>query len=523
MKTFLTGLFIVGGFALFVLGAPNQVHAADTILASEYEDADFDGQVDYIRWRFDETVTACDYEAGDWTVNTAGDINFVIEGVSCTIGQPSILIAVDSDAGETYSTVTPVISYANNGTSGSISLNMTGAMTAKSNVNVDDSAAPSVTASNPTAGDKGVIRDNGIELTFSEPMVTTMVEGAEFTVSPDPGDFTVTWSNGNQTVDLDAGNFACSVEYELTLTTDIDAAQGTVTSLNDDVTIDFVTRSSGCGSSIEDTDEQEDSTETISFETETAGITFETGDIVEIDWSIEGEAIQFVNLLVSYDVGVTYEALYKNVPKENILRWRVPQLEQEHVLFKIEGTDLATVIDDDVSDAFAIQVPFVDLEPVELPEPILPGTLVRAEGFDTIYFVTENMERRVFADDYVFLTYHESFDEIKVVDVEVLAEMPLIGLMLPKPGVVLVRVNQVPGTYVLRTGVEENDVTLRKFASDEVAEAAFGADWEDFVVDVDVTLFNHFSLFEADLTLLSLDTFFVDRDAMKKREVLEIE
>ncbi|MFH1410040.1 MAG: carboxypeptidase regulatory-like domain-containing protein [Patescibacteria group bacterium] len=87
-------------------------YAVDTISAAVYQDLNVDGQVDNIRVTFDENVTDCTYEAGDWNVNAGGTIAVsAVTGLTCT-GTDAILdIGVTADAGKTGGVTPPTITY----------------------------------------------------------------------------------------------------------------------------------------------------------------------------------------------------------------------------------------------------------------------------------------------------------------------------------------------------------------------------------------------------------------------------
>jgi len=141
------------------------VFAANTVSSAEYLDTDNDGSVDHIKLTFDENITQCTYEAGDWTVNTAGDFNISITGISaadpegtgegdCDGSDAVVYVIVNADAAETGSATDPVISYDNDDTNDS--LQDSGVITDKLNITVADSAKPvieSITFTTYSVGD----------------------------------------------------------------------------------------------------------------------------------------------------------------------------------------------------------------------------------------------------------------------------------------------------------------------------------------------------------------------------------
>lgn len=137
---------LLGGVLLFA----TPTLAADTIVGSngDYLDTDGDGTVDVIRWTMDENVTACTYDAADWTVNTASQMNITITGLDCA-GDDTILdIEVSADENETGAATAPVISYANAGTLNSVTL-AGGNMGPHASVTTDDLAAPVIVSTTP--------------------------------------------------------------------------------------------------------------------------------------------------------------------------------------------------------------------------------------------------------------------------------------------------------------------------------------------------------------------------------------
>lgn len=214
----------IGTFLALTAATP--VHAANTILTSPYNDSNTNGAVDRIRWTMDENVTACVYEAGDWTVNTAGSINVVITGLSCTGTDAILNILVTADANETGGAVNPVISYANAGTAGSVTLT-SGAMTAKANQTATDGAAPLALTISPASGATSVQANDPIIVTFTEPMTTA---GFTVTVTPSVGVVSNVWTNGNATLTAShASSFTYGTAYNIVLAgTDASAALNTL-------------------------------------------------------------------------------------------------------------------------------------------------------------------------------------------------------------------------------------------------------------------------------------------------------
>jgi len=146
----------------------NSAYAADTINTSEYFDTNNDGQVDSARLTFDENVTACTYEAGDWSVLNASNFNVTITGISCTGADAHLDVALSADVNETGSPSDPIIAYTNQGTAGSVTLT-SGAAGTHSPIVLGDKAGPILITADISYGSVGSsYNSNAIKFTYSE-------------------------------------------------------------------------------------------------------------------------------------------------------------------------------------------------------------------------------------------------------------------------------------------------------------------------------------------------------------------
>ncbi|MCX6744947.1 MAG: hypothetical protein NTX82_05470, partial [Candidatus Parcubacteria bacterium] len=147
------GLMVITLLVGVSVNLSSSVLAADTISSATYIDADGDGSVDHIKITFDTNITQCDYEGGDWGVNTAGDFNISITGIdtgdpegtgegACDGSDAIVYVSVSADASETGSSADPDISYTDQGSLGD--LMDSAAITDKNNIVATDAAAPVV-------------------------------------------------------------------------------------------------------------------------------------------------------------------------------------------------------------------------------------------------------------------------------------------------------------------------------------------------------------------------------------------
>ena len=135
--------------------------------------------------------------------------------------------------------------------------------------------------------------------------------------------------------------------------------------------------------------------------------------------------------------------------------------------------------------------PFTQL--AESVSKVQPGWLIRSTGSDSVYYVGADGKRHVFWDAQTFFTWSDSWtDVIWVTD----ATMPTLALgspMLPKPGVVLIKIQSDPSVYKVDTDPTSGAFLLRHIASEGIATAIYGAGWADSVIDVEPTLFAHYA------------------------------
>ena len=168
-------------------------------------------------------------------------------------------------------------------------------------------------------------------------------------------------------------------------------------------------------------------------------------------------------------------------------------------------------------------------EPTPEPEPerepeivdltvndLVPGDFFKAPSFPDVYVYTETGGRSVFINHSSYFTYTDSFDGIIEIDDADLARFRLDGLVLPKAGVVLVKIQSLNTVYALMADPEHPYQPVRRAIADEaVAAAMFGTNWADFVIDVDPSFFTQFGIGE-DINSPEV----IDISIMKTREAL---
>jgi hypothetical protein len=195
------------------------------------------------------------------------------------------------------------------------------------------------------------------------------------------------------------------------------------------------------------------------------------------------------------DGGTTWETIETNTVNDSSYFWTAPDISEQNVMIKANGTDLLDVIATDTSDAFSIgtgdiagdeeEEVVVEEEETDL---LADGTYMKGESWTTVYYVHDGM-RHPFLDSQTFFTYADDFSDVVTVDDEDLTDYTIGTPMLPQAGVVLVKVQSLNSVFAL-----EADNTLRWITSEEAAEAIYGSDWADYVIDVPVTAWGHFTI-----------------------------
>ena len=137
-----------------------------------YMDPGHMGRVTVVRLNFYNTVTQCNYEAGDWSIVTAGMVGIsAINGISCTGSNNYLDIAVTALPYVTGNDWV-AIKYTNQGTLGSVATTL-GALATRSYGKIMDGAPPVIVSVTPANGQTGVSVSTSIAINFSEDINST--------------------------------------------------------------------------------------------------------------------------------------------------------------------------------------------------------------------------------------------------------------------------------------------------------------------------------------------------------------
>lgn len=120
---------------------------------------------------------------------------------------------------------------------------------------------------------------------------------------------------------------------------------------------------------------------------------------------------------------------------------------------------------------------------------------VRIPTSSTVYLLMEDGSRRMVLDTNTFFTYADSFAGVRMISEESLAAYKLRGVVLPRANRVLVKIQSDPKVYWLsQNSLDLFTPNLREIPDEATAIALFGPHWSDHVVDIDVTMFQKFTV-----------------------------
>ncbi|MFA6131371.1 MAG: fibronectin type III domain-containing protein [Patescibacteria group bacterium] len=282
-----------------------------------------------------------------------------------------------------------------------------------------------------------------------------------------------------------------------------------------------------------------------------------------VTWLTLG-AVPYVYVSYSTDNGSTWQTIVGPIANRDNIAFTMPVDIGDTFMIKVDGTDLALILDSSVSSLATIgtlavtETPVVEappmtykpVEPVYPTQPVLgyrlpttlmptptetttvvqtpledgsesspmitytdpngpspvtgeqedisevfPGEYIKSPSFPTVYYVTDDLERRPFMDAQTYFTYENSFDMVKVVTDATLPLLNLAGPMLPKPSTVLVKIQSDPKVYVVtRNPDNEYRPILRWLSSESLAIDLYGEQWAEYIIDIPVTLFARFEI-----------------------------
>ncbi len=473
------------------------------------------------------------------TCTTDGVITADVAGNIVLSGITSIFVAVTGNVADlTINSVTA-------GSGADIALDTTTAVTATTaGVMTSTNVVPGGTTVGTTntatvtfTTVNSIAADGNVKITFGSGFVLTSVASTDMACSTLTGGTTATTVSG-QTVILTrttgdvevAGAQTCTIAHVINPVTAGTTGTYTISTTNSAdaivdsdaaVTADTMFAASGTSNS--------EATSTpltydIALSAPDVASAYDAGDAITITWSTNGGtgAVAAVNLDYSTDGGVTFTSIVTGTTNDGSYIWTAPSISAQSVTIRAQATDLLTVLDTDTSDAFSIgteaeatedtETPVEDVDTTAGSTTLLPtGTYFRGESWSTVYYV-DGTTRRPFLDAQTFFTYADNFDAVIETSDDYLANFTIGTPMLPKAGTVLVKIQSVNNVYVLG-----EDGELRWITSEALAVSMYGGVWADYVIDVPVTAWGHFT-FGTDIT--SIADVAVDLTIIQTRNAL---
>jgi len=111
------------------------------------------------------------------------------------------------------------------------------------------------------------------------------------------------------------------------------------------------------------------------------------------------------------------------------------------------------------------------------PMPYQNGDSIKAD-FDAVYYFTHGY-RFTFPQDKFYFTWHEDFSDVVHISNEELAQIPLVGNIIVRPGTKLVKIQSIPTVYAVSRNGE-----LYPIENEEVAIKLFTENWSGRVIDI---------------------------------------
>ncbi|MBI1907859.1 hypothetical protein HYS28_00365 [Candidatus Uhrbacteria bacterium] len=248
------------------------------------------------------------------------------------------------------------------------------------------------------------------------------------------------------------------------------------------------------------------------------------GSTTLIQWTTTG-SVERVNIEYSDDDGTTWDAVADNVLNADVYVWTVPLAVTSEAKIKIEGTDLVEVFAEDQSAAafwivasavaedeavddeeIADDEEVVVADPVEvaeiaervasLPEEVAIHGLVKladdgdstTQADSAVYYVGADGKRHAFPNPAVYFSWFCDFSNVQIVSAEDLAAIEFGANITYRPGYRMVKFQTSPKVYAVdRLGV------LRWVATEELATALYGEDWNTKIDDISDAFFGNYT------------------------------
>lgn len=107
------------------------------------------------------------------------------------------------------------------------------------------------------------------------------------------------------------------------------------------------------------------------------------------------------------------------------------------------------------------------------------GDLIKGETLSTVYYYASDGSRYTFPNENTYFTWYEDFSGVETITDEELADIPLAGNIVYRPGSRWIKIQSSAKTYAVTPQGQ-----IRWIETEEVAEGLAGEDWNTFIDDV---------------------------------------
>ena len=256
------------------------------------------------------------------------------------------------------------------------------------------------------------------------------------------------------------------------------------------------------------------------------GTTLNMNQQYQLFWSTDG-ATAAVRLRLSLDGGQTYDrVIADNLINNGYYNWTVPEVvTTSQARLKIEGWNAGQIVAMTIGELFTIQgteppapeptepeEPTYNYDPAaataaaasigadkNLPTASLPSgtvtchsnSLIKSLSSSGVYYCGRDGFRYVFPNEKTYSTWYTDFAGVIIVSETDLAAIPLGGNVTYRPGVRMVKITTDPKVYAVAPGG-----VLRPIASEAVAAALYGPNWNQLIDDVPDAFFVNYTVGE---------------------------
>lgn len=490
--------------------------AAPAAVSQNYKDTNSDGQVDRVDVTFSEYVEQNECEAGDFSFGSTDAGTIAVS--SCAISTNELRLTI-SNAPAQDTNLDLNWSYdASNGTANSLDDSDGNGTGDQTNKTLADAAAPLLISSTPANSATDVAIDADVVLTFTEAMDTGSFTYAYTNYS---NGSSVVWSSGNTVATVTPTSTYTSgrvITFEITAVDD-----PTGNSMSNSISthpFSFTIIASENGGStgalyVEKAGQYTSITIYDASDLTTPLTAVVPGQNVSIVWAHNGN-VDTTELYYQTEEMDTSSTLIDLVFDSGTQSdWMIPvttALGQELSVMAVNAQNVSYT-------AIATVMVGEEEELEEEEEEVLDSGLIRTDTSPGVYSTFEDGTRRVFMNSQTYFTWFDGFDDVSTVDVPTMSDYMLTGVMLPKAGTVLVKIQSVPNVYYLEENPDDPYQPILRWIPDEdTAIALFGEDWSQSVIDIEPTFFTKFAT--SDDSLSSTDSSWIDASILRTREEL---